>query len=56
LAAASSLECTQEQSCVRQQAESPALCSGQACFAGRAASSKLTTRQDCLFFVPQANT
>ncbi len=31
-------------------------CSGQACFAGTAASSKLSRCQDCLLSVPQANT
>ena len=31
-------------------------CSGQACFAGSAASSKLSRCQDCLLSVPQANT
>ena len=31
-------------------------CSGQACFAGTAASSKLSRCQDCLLSVPQAST
>ena len=31
-------------------------CSGQACFAGTASSSKLPRCQDCLLSVPQANT